>query len=67
MKCLVGELAFEHFALGDVAHVEHDAAHVLIVNEIAGNGLDIDPLVAATDQAKLNRGSYPGLLETSWR
>ena len=52
---LVGELVLEDLALADVAAVEHDALHVLVVEQVRVLDLELEPLAVAAAQAALDR------------
>ena len=53
---LVRELLLERLPLGDVADVEHDAADVLVVQQVRAHGLGVQPEVVLVAQAELGAG-----------
>ena len=53
---LVRELLLERLPLGDVADVEHDAAHVLVVQQVRAHGLGVEPEIVLVAEAELGAG-----------
>ena len=51
---LVGELLLEGLALADVARVQHDAAHVLVVEQVAVQDLELAVAAVAVSQRALD-------------
>ena len=51
---LVGELLLERLALADVARVQHDAAHVLVVEQVRVQDLELAQAAVAVTQRALD-------------
>ena len=55
MERLVGQLLLERLALADVAAVEHDAAHVFVVQQVGVQHLELKPAPVLVSQPALDR------------
>ena len=64
---LVRELLFERLPFGDIADVEHDAAHVLVVQQVRAHGLGVEPEIVLVTEAELRTRRMVVLLTCAGR